>query len=80
MKILSMGWGVQTWTLAAMMALDAHPRADFLVFADTHHEGQGTYDFARKWTPWLGERGLTVVTVEAKRTEVAREIVRLLKT
>jgi hypothetical protein len=72
MKILSMGWGIQTWTLAAMMALDEHPRADFLVFADTHHEGQGTYAFARKWTPWLGERGLTVVTVEGKQTEAPR--------
>ena len=65
LTVLSMGWGVQTWTLAAMMALDEHPRADFLVFADTHHEGQGTYEFAHQWTPWLGEHGLTVVTVEA---------------
>lgn len=73
LKILSMGWGVQTWTLAAMMALDEHPRVDTLVFADTHHEGQGTYAFARKWTPWLGEHGLNVVTVEATRTEGVRE-------
>ncbi|MDP2728852.1 MAG: hypothetical protein Q8P59_15085 [Dehalococcoidia bacterium] len=56
-----------------MMALDEHPRADLLIFADTHHEGEGTYDFARQWTPWLGEHGLTVVTVEGKRTEVVRE-------
>lgn len=73
LKILSMGWGVQTWTLAAMMALDEHPRADFVVFADTHHEGQGTYQFVRQWAPWLGEHGLTVVTVEAERTDVVRE-------
>tara|TARA_Y100000310_G_scaffold133778_1_gene132761 strand:+ start:103 stop:885 length:783 start_codon:yes stop_codon:yes gene_type:complete len=67
-----MGWGVQTWTLAAMMALDEHPRPDHIVFADTHHEGQATYAFAQKWTPWLGERGLDVVTVEAVNTEVGR--------
>ena len=72
-RLLSMGWGVQTWTLAAMMALDEHPRADFLVFADTHHEGSGTYDFREKWTPWLGEHGLRTVTVEATRTEAVRE-------
>jgi hypothetical protein len=72
MKVLSMGWGVQTWTLAAMMALDEHPRADYLVFADTHHEGQGTYAFAREWTPWLGEHGLLVVTVEATNADVIR--------
>jgi len=29
LTILSMGWGVQTWTLAAMMALEEHPRADY---------------------------------------------------
>ena len=73
LKILSMGWGKNTWTLAAMMALGKYPRADFLVFADTHHEGQRTYEFARQWTPWLGEHGLTVVTVEGKRTDVVRE-------
>lgn len=70
-----MGWGVQTWALAAMMALEEHPRADFIVFSDTHHESQATYDFAQKWTPWLGEHGLNVVTVEAKegRTDVVVE-------
>ena len=73
LRVLSMGWGVQTWTVAAMMALDEHPRSNFLVFADTHHEGQGIYNFARKWTPWLREHGLTIVTVEAKHTEVVRE-------
>lgn len=72
LSVLSMGWGVQTWTLAAMMALDEHPRADYIVFADTHHESQETYDFIRKWEPWLGEHGLTVVTVESENTDVVR--------
>ena len=70
MKVLSMGWGVQTWTLAAMMALEEIPRADFIVHADTDHEREATYDFAREWTPWLGEHGLTVITVHGKRTDV----------
>lgn len=73
LRVLSLGWGVQSWTLAAMMALDSMPRVDFLVHADTHHELQATYDFRRKWEPWLGEHGLSVVTVEGGRTEVVRE-------
>lgn len=70
--VLSMGWGVQTWTLAAMMALDEHPRADYIVFADTQHEGVETYEFIQRWEPWLGEHGLTVVTVLAQNTSVVR--------
>ncbi len=73
MKTLSLGWGVQSFTLAAMMALDEMPRADWLIHADTGHEREATYDFARRWTPWLGEHGLTVVTVHGKRTEVVVE-------
>lgn len=72
LTVLSMGWGVQTWTLAAMMALDEHPRADYILFADTKHEREGTYDFIRQWEPWLGEHGLSVVTVQAENTEVVR--------
>lgn len=73
LRVLSMGWGVQSWTLAAMMALDEIPRVDFLVHADTHHELQATYEFRRTWEPWLGEHGLTAVTVESDRTDVVRE-------
>jgi 3'-phosphoadenosine 5'-phosphosulfate sulfotransferase (PAPS reductase)/FAD synthetase len=73
MKIMSMGWGVQTWTMAAMMALDELPRADYLIFADTHHEGSATYAFERQWKPWLVEHGLALVTVEAENTNLVRE-------
>ena len=73
LRILSLGWGVQSWTLAAMMALDEMPRADLLIHADTTHEHSGTYDFVRRWTPWLGEHGLDVVTVTGSRTEAVVE-------
>lgn len=73
LTILSMGWGRQTWALAAMMALDEIPRADFIVHSDTTHEHEATYAFRREWEPWLGEHGLTVVTVTAKRTDVVVE-------
>ena len=63
LRVLSMGWGRQTWTLAAMMALGELPRVDFIVHADTTHEREATYAFRRQWEPWLGEHGLKVVTV-----------------
>jgi hypothetical protein len=64
MKIISLGWGVQSFTLAAMSALGELPKVDYAIHADTTHESQLTYEFARKWTPWLEERGVKVVTVK----------------
>jgi len=68
LKILSLGWGVQSWTLAAMAALGEIPKPDYAVHADTTHEMEGTYAHAKKWTPWLEERGVKVKTVQAKIT------------
>ena len=55
LKILSLGWGVQSWTLAAMAALGEIPMPDYALHADTTHEMAGTYAHAEKWTPWLEE-------------------------
>ena len=64
MKILSLGWGVQSFTLAAMVALGELEPIDFAVHADTTWERKQTYAFAQRWTPWLEERGVKVVTVQ----------------
>lgn len=64
MRVISLGWGVQSWGLAAMSALGKLPPVDFAIHADTGWERSETYAFARKWTPWLEERGVRVVTVE----------------
>lgn len=60
---LSLGWGVQSWTLVGMVAFGELPPIDAAIHADTTHERGATYDFARRWTPWLKERGVKVVTV-----------------
>lgn len=73
LKVLSLGWGVQSWTMAAMSALGELPAIDYAVHADTGHEMAATYAFAAQWTPWLEERGLRVVTVRGDRTEVVVE-------
>ena len=70
LKILSLGWGVQSWTLAAMAALGEIPMPDYAVHADTTHEMQGTYAHAKKWTPWLEEHGVKVRTVQAAADRV----------
>ena len=69
---LSLGWGVQSWTIAAMVALGELPPIDLAIHADTTHEASGTYAHAAKWTPWLEERGVRVVTVTGNRTEITR--------
>lgn len=63
---LALGWGWQSFCLAAMAALGKIEGLDVAVHADTTHEMEGTYAFARKWTPWLEDHGLKVVTVKAK--------------
>ena len=70
LRILSLGWGVQSWTLAAMAALGEIPMPDYAVHADTAHEMAGTYAHAEKWTPWLEEHGVKVRTVQAKQNYV----------
>jgi hypothetical protein len=62
-KAISLGWGVQSFTLAAMSALGELERVDAAVHADTRHERLSTYDFAARWAPWLEAHGVKVVTV-----------------
>lgn len=62
-RAISLGWGVQSWTLAAMSALGELPPVEAAIHADTRHEMQATYAFAKEWTPWLEARGVRVVTV-----------------
>lgn len=73
LTVLSLGWGVQSWTIAAMVALRELPPIDYAIFADTTHEHAGTYAHAAKWTPWLEDHGVRVVTVQGKRTNAVRE-------
>lgn len=70
MRIISLGWGTQSFTLAAMVALGELPPVDAAVHSDTTHERAATYEFAERWTLWLEERGVRVVTVKAPDTEL----------
>ena len=65
MKIISLGWGVQSFTLAAMSALGELEPVDAAIHADTTHESKLTYEFAARWTPWLAEHGVQVATVSS---------------
>ena len=64
MKIISLGWGVQSMTLAVMAALGDIEPVDYAIHSDTTHEAQGTYDYSTKWTDWLNVRGVKTVTVK----------------
>lgn len=72
LTILSLGWGVQSWTLAAMSALGELPALDAAIHADTTWEREQTYSFAAEWAPWLESHGVHVVTVQAKRASMAK--------
>jgi hypothetical protein len=74
--VLSLGWGVQSFTLAAMAALNELPLPDYAIHADTTWEREQTYRFAHQMTPWLAARGVNVVTVtdyaQAKKATTAQ--------
>ncbi len=70
MRVISLGWGVQSFTLAAMSALGELPKVDYAIHADTTHESQLTYAFARKWTPWLEEHGVIVVVATHEKKNI----------
>jgi hypothetical protein len=69
LKIISLGWGVQSFTLAAMSALGKLEPVDFAIHADTTHESQLTYEFSARWTGWLNERGVRVITIKPKEAD-----------
>lgn len=70
MKVLSLGWGVQSFTLAAMSALGELESIDVAVHASTTHEHRETYRFAERWASWLEENGVKVRTVRGKSPEI----------
>jgi len=72
---ISLGWGVQSFTMSAMVALGDLPSIDVAIHADTSHESKLTYEFAKRWTAWLEERGVKVVTV--KNIQPLHELVSL---
>jgi len=66
-KIISLGWGLQSWTMAAMVAMGELQPIDVALHADTTWERQATYEFAEQMTTWLEQRGVRVVTVVSNR-------------
>ena len=66
--VISLGWGVQSFTLAVMSALGDLPPVDVAIHADTTHERNATYAYALRWTPWLEARGVRVVTVQGAQS------------
>lgn len=72
-RIISLGWGIQSWTLAAMAALGEIDPVEFVIHSDTTWEKEDTYKFAEKWTSWLEDKGVKVITVVSN---VARGVVK----
>lgn len=72
-KVISLGWGVQSWTLAAMSALGELDPVDVVLHSDTTWERQVTYDFAKWGTAWLEKKGIKVVTVSDESTSRIEE-------
>lgn len=72
-RVLSLGWGVQSFTIAAMIALGEIESVDFAVHSDTGYETVSTYQFAKRWAGWLEEREVKVVTVKPRDNEIVED-------
>ena len=70
MRVISLGWGVQSFTLAAMAALGEIEPVDYAVFADTRHESVLTYGFAIRNMGWLKQNGVNFQMVRPLRSQV----------
>jgi hypothetical protein len=68
LTVISLGWGVQSWTLAAMSALGELPPVDFAIHSDTTWEREETYKFAEWGTKWLEDHDVAVITVSDEVT------------
>jgi len=80
LRVISLGWGVQSFTLAAMVALGELEPIDAAIHSDTGYESQLTYEFAERWTPWLESHGVRVVTVHGTNGTVEELFVKSAKT
>lgn len=61
MIVLNLGWGLQSFTIAAMMALGEMEKCDVAISADTTWESEETYAFAREWQEWLFKHDVPVL-------------------
>lgn len=69
LKILSLGWGVQSFTIAAMAALGEIEPFDVAIHSNTTYESALTYAFISKWSGWLASKGVKVIkTVDLAAT------------
>ncbi len=71
MRVISLGWGIQSFTLAAMSALGELEPVDAVIHADTTYERQHTYEFATRWVPWLEEHDTWLAVVRADGADPA---------
>lgn len=70
MKIISLGWGVQSFTMAVMSALGDLEKVDVAIHADTGYEACWTYRFSYLWKDWLEQHGIVVVLVEGSHEKM----------
>lgn len=71
-KILSLGMGVQSSTIALMSLVGELPPLDAVIFADSQWESKATYDYARWLILHCEERGMRI-TVTRKPGEGIRK-------
>ena len=63
MKVLSLGWGVQSFTLLCMAA-EQEIEIDYAIHADTGFERTQTYEVEKTWTKRFESQGIKIIRAE----------------
>lgn len=74
-RVLSIGWGIQSFTIAAMDVFGDIEPIDLIIHADTKHESVLTYAFKEKYSSFITSTNTPMVTVHtsiAKTTPVQK--------
>ena len=67
LTVLSLSYGVDSFTIAAMVALQELPSIDVALFAEIDYERTETMLFMQTWEPWLIAHGVPVIHVSDKK-------------
>lgn len=70
LRVISLGWGVQSFTIAAMAALGEIEPVDYAVFADTLYESVLSYEYMMDGWSWLEDRGVKARVVRNKENPI----------
>lgn len=64
LDVLSLGWGVQSFTILAMISKGIIEKPDYIIHAETGYETTETKEFVERQKEWLEKTGINIITTK----------------